>query len=83
MCDSKINDGKAKMKKDSIPEIIILFMIKTFFSFSAAYFVSLWVMQIAYEERGYKAYGGEYILILIAFVATYYNISLFFKYFRR
>lgn len=83
MCESKINDGKPQIRKDSIPETIILFMIKAFFSFSAAYFVSLWVMKIAYEERGYKAYGGEYILILTAFVATYYNISLFFKYFRR
>lgn len=72
-----------KAGKDSIPEKIVLLMITLFISYSAAYFTSLLMIQIAYNERGYEAYGGEYILILLVFIVTYYTISLFFKYFRR
>ncbi len=80
---SAVHEENCKRKKDSILQKIMLLMIKLFFSYSVAYFVSIWAIEIAYEERGYKAYGGEYILIIIAFIAAYYNISLFFKYFRR
>ena len=58
-------------------------VIKIFFSYSVAYFVSLWAIKAAYEQREYEAYGGEYILILAAFVIAYETLSLFFKNFRK
>ena len=70
-------------KDDSIPEKIVLCIIKMFFSYSVAYFVSPWAIQAAYNERGYEACGGEYILIFASFIFAYESISLFFKYFRR
>lgn len=60
-----------------------LLAIKAFFSYSVAYFVSLWAMDAAYAERGYEAYGGEYILILWSFMLAYKALSLFFGNFRR
>lgn len=83
VCMPEMRGEKDKIEKDSIPEKIVLILIKIFFSFSVAYFVSLWARKTAYDERGYEACGGEYILIIIAFAAAYYMVSLFFKYFRR
>ncbi len=80
---STMREKGEEKKKDSMPEKIVLLMIKVFFSYSIAYFVSPWAVWIAYRERGYEAYGGEYILIFVAFIGAYYAISIFFKYFRR
>lgn len=75
--------ARNKAIKDSIFERIVLLIIKMFFAYSVSYFVSIWAIQEAYNERGYKAYGGEYILIMAAFGLAYGLISNFFKYFRR
>ena len=69
--------------KDSIPERIAVFLIKLFFSYAIADFVSLWAKRRAYEVRGYTACGGEYILIAVSFVLAYYMVGIFFRYFRR
>ena len=69
--------------KDSIPEKIAVLIIKLFCSYSVAYFASLWLVQSAFMKRGYEAYGGEYILVVLIFLFSYYMIHTFFKYFRR
>ncbi len=33
--------------------------------------VFIWAEQAAYKQRGYQAYGGEYILAVIAGVVSY------------
>lgn len=83
VCVPGVQDGEGEAGKDSIPEKVALMVIKLFISYSAAYFVSLWAIPAAYNERGYEAYGGEYLLILAAFVTAYKATSLFFKNFRR
>ncbi len=83
VCLSMVPGGKKETGKDSIPERIVLLAIKLFFAYSVAYFVYPWAIQSAYNERGYEAYGGEYILVLAVFMFAYKMISLFFKYFRR
>ena len=72
-----------RKEEDSIPERIVIFTLKIFFAYSVSYFSSLLIIPFAYQERGYKAYGGEYILLLAIFIAAYKIISIFFKYFRR
>ena len=32
--------------------------------------ISKWAFHVAYLERGYKAVGGEYLVILVAYVAA-------------
>ena len=71
------------MRRDNIIEKLEVTVISMFFSFSVAYFVSLWATASAYAERGYRACGGEYLLIAVAFITAYRAISQFFKYFRR
>lgn len=71
------------MKRDIVIEKLEVTVISLFFSFSVAYFVSLWAVSSAYAERGYRACGGEYLLIAVAFTTAYRAISQFFKYFRR
>lgn len=78
-----VREEKDITTKDSVLDRVVLLVIKIFFSYSVAYFVSLWAIKAAYEQRGYEAYGGEYILILAAFVIAYETLSLFFKNFRR
>lgn len=69
--------------KDRVYESIILFIIKMFFAFSVSYFTAIWAIQEAYNERGYEAYGGEYLLIIAVFIFAYKAINIFFKHFRR
>ena len=77
-----MQNQKNETEKVYIAEKIELFIIKLFFSCLAACIASPWIIQAAYNERGYKAYGGEYILIFAVHIASYYVISLF-LYFRR
>lgn len=69
--------------KDSMPERVAVMIIKLFFSYSVAYFASLWLVQNAFVKRGYKAYGGEYILVVLIFLLSYSMLHTFFKHFRR
>lgn len=69
--------------KVSILDRIMLLAVKGFFSFSVSYFASIWITRQAYAERGYKAYGGEYILILVVFLIAYRIVTAFFRNFRR
>ena len=34
--------------------------------------ISKWAFHVAYLERGYKAVGGEYLVILVAYVGGMY-----------
>jgi hypothetical protein len=70
-------------EKETIAEKVVVTALKLFYSLAITYFVGKWAIAAAYAERGYKAYGGEYLLILFTFVAFYYIIGKFFKNFRR
>ena len=45
------------MRRDNIIEKLEVTVISLFFSFSVAYFVSLWAVSSDYAERGYRACG--------------------------
>lgn len=83
--DSEVHIYLSTKRKeaDSVPERIVIFTLKMFFAYSVSYFSSLLIIPFAYQQRGYKAYGGEYILLFAIFIAAYKIISIFFKYFRR
>lgn len=40
--------------------------------------ISKWAFHVAYLERGYKAVGGEYLVILVAYVAAWKAINYLF-----
>jgi hypothetical protein len=69
--------------KETIAEKVVVIALELFYSLTITYFVGRWAIAAAYAERGYKAYGGEYLLILFTFLACYYIIGKFFKNFRR
>ena len=87
--DSKIRlylslvQGEVEEREDNAFEKAEVTVISLFFGFSVAYFTSLWVVPMAYAERGYQAYGGEYLVIVIAFLVADGTMNQFFKYFRR
>lgn len=39
-----------------------------------------WSVIYAFLERGYKAYGGEYLFIIMVFLAVYWALSKFITY---
>lgn len=39
-----------------------------------------WSIIYAFLERGYKAYGGEYLFIIMAFLAVYWALGKFIAY---
>lgn len=47
------------------------FMLQLLGAATVTYLFSLWIIGQAFRERGYIAYGGEYILIAFVFFATY------------
>lgn len=63
----------------AILEAVIVFVLELFYSLSVTYFVGRWAIAYAYTERGYEAYGGEYLLILFCFITNFYMIRKFLK----
>lgn len=57
---------------------VLLMMLEMYYSLSLTYFVGKWAIAYAYRERGYEAYGGEYLLILLTFFTSFYFINKFF-----
>ncbi len=42
--------------------------------------LAAWSIIYAFLERGYKAYGGEYLFIIMAFLAVYWALDKFITY---
>ncbi|RKJ46525.1 hypothetical protein D7X98_03980 [bacterium 1XD8-76] len=53
--------------------------MELFYSLGITYFVARWAIAYAYAVRGYEAYGGEYILILMTFGFSFGSIHAFFR----
>jgi hypothetical protein len=58
---------------------LVTVSIKIGISIFSAWLVSLWALPAAYAQRGYFAVGGEWILIIAAFGATYWAITVQFR----
>lgn len=41
-----------------------------------AWLTSLWAIPCAFRERGYYAFGGEWLLIIFTFSVTYLGLSI-------
>lgn len=67
----------------AVIDAVTVFALELFYSISVTYFIGEWAIDFAYAERGYKAYGGEYLLILFCFVISFRTIRKFFENYRR
>lgn len=67
-----------RIKKSAVKAAILLITvsIKIVLSIFFAWLVSLWALPAAYDQRGYFAVGGEWILIIATFGATYWTVSV-------
>lgn len=72
--------GRAVIR--AIGEILVI-LLELFYSLTITYFVAKWAIEYAYSVRGYEAYGGEYILIIMAFGLSWISIHTFFRLLRR
>lgn len=54
----------------------IFFIIKSVVSIIPAYMAYLWLIPLTYDERGYYAVGGEWLLIIALFVGFYYLFTI-------
>ena len=50
---------------------IMLYLLRLFGSAGLTFVYSRWVIEQAFFERGYRAYGGEYFLIPLVFYGIY------------
>ena len=73
----RVWQGKeSRMKGKELLRRISLFIIRIALSLFAAWLVSIPVIPLAAQERGYTgAYGGEWLLIIAVFIAAYYFTS--------
>lgn len=65
---------KIKRKAQCITAWTVLVLGELIISAAVAAVTALVVVQIAYWERGYTAYGSEWLLVAIVFCFTYYEI---------
>lgn len=74
-------DGKVKVylmvEHESALDRIVRIALELFYSFAVSYFFGTWAIDYAYEERGYFAIGGEYLLIGMTFAACFWAIRNF------
>ncbi len=86
--DSKVRVYLSAMQSkencsDTLLEKIITVVLEVFYSYSASYFVGQKIITYVNSVRGYKAYGGEYLLIVTFFLLSFWIIKKFFKDYRR
>lgn len=53
----------------------LTFWVKLLLSGVATYLVGMWAIESACEERGYFAIGGEYVLMLLVFIVSFYVVG--------
>ena len=54
-------------------------ILEIFYSSAVTYFVGRWAVAAAYAERGYQAFGSEYLLVIITFALSFCIIKYFFE----
>ncbi len=62
-----------------VAETILIVLVEFFYSLSITVYVAEWLVKYAYSVRGYEAYGGEYILIIMVFGISLCSIHVFLK----
>lgn len=70
---------QAEKKQKSFTEKVIEVALELFFSYSVTFFVGKWAIEFAYQERGYEAVGGEYLLIIMTYMFSFWLIRKFFE----
>lgn len=53
-------------------------VIEVAYSLITTYYVARWLVMEAYLERGYKAFGGEYMVIFVTLLGSYKAIHYLF-----
>ena len=66
-------------KQKTFFEKVIEVALELFFSYSVTFFVGKWAIELAYQERGYEAVGGEYFLIMMTYMFSFWLIRKFFE----
>lgn len=78
-----VQKEKTMDKEGTIAQKAGMVLLELFYSAAATYFIGRGAVAFAYEERGYQAYGGEYLVIMLTFMISYYVICRFFENIRR
>lgn len=76
--DSEVRIYLSKVQESRWPKIkrfykkALYTIIRILVSVIITLLFKVWVIEYAYNERGYKAYGGEYLLIMWVFIIAYW-----------
>lgn len=58
---------------------VIFLIFKILVSTAITFPCAIWAIEYAYIERGYKAYGGEYLFIAMVFYITFSLLGVFLR----
>ena len=68
-----------RKKMEELGRLLVAFLTRLIFSLSITAAAGIWAIQKAYEDRGYEAIGGEYLLIPLVFVLVYWILGYVFE----
>lgn len=71
--------SERKPPRKKITDKIVALVLELFYAGTITYLVGNWAIGFAYKERGYFAYGSEYLLIALTFLISFRTIRSFFK----
>lgn len=54
---------------------VLEFWVKLLLSGVATYLVGMWAIESAHEQRGYFAIGGEYVLLIVVFMVSFFFVG--------
>ena len=68
----------SKQKKRILRVVLsaVFEFVKIAIAIIPAWLMSLWAIPYAIRERGYSAFGGEWLLIIFVFSITYFGLSV-------
>lgn len=69
---SPVRYEKPKNRKETIIEKIVIDSLAMAYSIFITYITGQWMIRSATKWRGYDAVGGEYILIIVTFIGSFW-----------
>lgn len=69
---SPVRYEKPQKRKETVLEKIVVDSLALAYSIFITYVTGQWMIRFATESRGYDAVGGEYILIIVIFIGSFW-----------
>lgn len=79
---SPVRYGKPQKRKETVLEKIVVDFLALAYSIFITYVTGQWIIKYVAEWRGYDAIGGEYILLIVIFMGSFWIMLKLLKSYR-